>query len=569
MELKLRPLPSSETLNPLTLVPEPGPMAQLYYDARQSQTNPEGYPDGMSLVCATPVRPYAEIVADYIESKDAPGFSPLDFWNANFITPGPNDGAVTTPTGTPIMDFIQTMRPSFMKTHITGAFDFDLPYPWPGAGGRFDGHLFPQDAYFVMKGWAVDAEWSKIMDCIDGMAYEIMAIGSTLNGNSGIFRRRQGYYFSHSVRMLAEKLGQEEVLSHYLPALEREYQTEMDGQQDLLNDPALVASKGVVRMPNGSFLNRHWDDDEGPRIESYKEDVDLGELVVKGLTGATRAKRLQKFYKDMRAGAAACWDYSSRWFEDGQSILTINTTDIIPIDHNCLMVDSEETLALAYAAKARQTERAGGDAAEYWERSQHYTLAAEERKAAIHEYGYDPILKVFRDYNFVKQRQTEVLSLAMAYPLYIGMANEEQAFGVARMLRDKFLHPGGFITTLNETGEQWDGRRVWAPPNWAAIRGIARMAHILMAQGVEVEELFQISEAGQANFTGGIERCYDEHGTIPEKIDGFDPSQLIGGGEYRLVWLLNMMMETYRAMKAWNPRDPGGCLPIGRLVLAA
>jgi alpha,alpha-trehalase len=571
MDPTLRTAPTIEAVDPLTLVPQPGEMTQLYYDARWSPDNPDGYPDGMSLVCATPLKPYGEIVEDYVRQKDEPGFSPRRFWDANFKTPGPNDGLVIAPEGMDIDAYIQAVRPTFIKSgEAQGGFDFDLPFEYPGAGGRFDWHLFPHDAYHILKGWAADGRWDKIIDCIDDMEYEIMYLGYPANGNSGIYASRfQMPYFSHAVRMLSEKFG-DAALLRYLPALEREYNYHMYGVAELPETPAGVAaaSRCVVRMPNGTLLNRYWDDAEGPRLESLKEDVDLGKLVVHGLTGAAREARLAKFYKDMRSAAGSGWDFSSRWFADGQNIETICTTDIVPIDLNCLLVDSAETLTAAYTAKARQAAAAGEDPTPYLERSRQYGQDVQQRKEGIVTYLYDPVKKIFGDFNFVEGRLTGIESAAMAFPLYIGMTNEEQTFGVAEAIRDRFLHIGGIICTLNDTGEQWDGRNVWASPNWAAIRGLARMAHILMAQNIDTEELFVLAEQARSAFLSGIETVFAKYGIIPEKIDGFDPTQLAGGGEYELVKLLNMTMETYRAMKAWNPREPGGCLPIGRFVVA-
>jgi alpha,alpha-trehalase len=423
-----------------------------------------------------------------------------------------------------------------------------------------------------MKGYAADGEWSQIVDVVDDMEYEIMMFGYMPNGNSGMYASRfQTPYFSHSVRMLTEQFG-DNALRRYLPALEREHNYLMSGRQELIeaNVPVgeTAAARCVVQMSDGSFLNRYWDDADGPRLESYLEDVTLGELVVKGLSGAIRERRLRKFYKDIRSAAASGWDFSSRWFADSLNIETINTTDIVPVDLNCLILDSEETLVAAYTAEAKATTDAN-ECVRLLAKAEEYRQMAEARKAAINKYIWNAEAKTFQDYDHVLQRQTDVLSAAMAYPLYVGMANAEQSFGVAEALRSNLLQPGGFTCTLNETGEQWDGKNVWAPPNWAAVRGLARMAHVLTEQGVDAEGLFQLSEDGRANFMSGIEQVFTMYGIIPEKINGIDPTQLAGGGEYALVKVLNMTLETYRAMKAWDPREAGGCLPIARLALAA
>jgi alpha,alpha-trehalase len=573
----LRPACAVEAIDPLTLAPDPGEMAQLYIDVRKTDEYPRGYADGMTLACSVPKIPYPEIRARYMEVRDIPGFDARSFWDGHFDVPNFDQSKITAPDGMGIDEYIQRARPLFIKTAAVsdGSFDYPLPHPYPTAGGRFDRHLFPHDGYQIMKGYAGAGRWEDVINTVDDLEYMINMLGYASNGNSGIYATRfQIPYFSRGVHMLYEKFG-EAALVRYLPALEREHEHLMSGQRELSDTrPGMpIAHRSVVHMPDGTFLNRYWDDGTGPRLESYKEDVELGELVVKGLTGVAREIRLHKFYKDMRAGAGSGWDYSSRWFEDGKNIETINTTDIVPIDLNCLMVGSEEMLAEAYAAQARAAELGSVDADAAWMRSAEYKEMAERRKDAINKYHYDPVLKTYRDYNFVQGQQTGVLSSAMGFPLYAGMTDREQTLGVARMLRERFLLDGGIISTLTETGQQWDGERAWASPNWANARGVARMAHKLFQQNVivedEFEELITLAEDARKAYMHGVEVPFDLYGIFPEKGNARNPAELAAGGEYEPVKILNMTMETYAALKAWNPRDPYGCLPIGRFVLLA
>ena len=41
-------------------------------------------------------------------------------------------------------------------------------------------------------------------------------------------------------------------------------------------------------------------------------------------------------------------------------------------------------------------------------------------------------------------------------PLYVGMANHEQADRLANAVRSRLLTPGGILASEYETGEQWD-----------------------------------------------------------------------------------------------------------------
>ncbi len=79
----------------------------------------------------------------------------------------------------------------------------------------------------------------------------------------------------------------------------------MDGAESLALSEAY--RRHVVRMPDGSLLNRYWDDRDTRRATIT----------------AGRCRNCKTFwsspnevYRDLRAGAASGWDYSSRWLRD-------------------------------------------------------------------------------------------------------------------------------------------------------------------------------------------------------------------------------------------------------------
>ena len=59
----------------------------------------------------------------------------------------------------------------------------------------------------------------------------------------------------------------------YLDHLKLEHAFWMDGAESLIPNQAY---RHVVRMPDGSLLNRYWDDRDTPRDESWREDVETG-----------------------------------------------------------------------------------------------------------------------------------------------------------------------------------------------------------------------------------------------------------------------------------------------------
>ena len=107
--------------------------------------------------------------------------------------------------------------------------------------------------------------------------------------------------------------------ARYLPALRAEHRFWMAGAAALR--PGAAAGH-VVRLRDGALLNRYWDARNTPREESYAEDVALA---------ASTSRPAREVYRDIRAAAESGWDFSSRWFADGQRFASIQTTALAQI----------------------------------------------------------------------------------------------------------------------------------------------------------------------------------------------------------------------------------------------
>jgi alpha,alpha-trehalase len=584
-------------------------MGQMYIGAR------EAYPDGMTLACANPREgyDYEGLKVLYVQERERLGdrFSDVTFFNQHFETVPPDKGLYLAPPGQTLDEYTLAIRPKFIYPNTKQShFGIWLPHDRSVAGiGRFGEHSFLWDGYHMAKGYHADGRWDLVLNVTDNTEYEINRFGHPLNGSAEFYATRpQPDYFAHEVRMLADTYGSK-ALVRYLSAMEKNHMGYwMDGMEELAalpDDGKAHAHRALVRMPDGSFLNRYWDDDEGPRLESFKEDVELADKCIKeeeialgGLTAVAQKARRQKFYKDQRAGATTGWDYSSRWFKDGRNPHTINTTDIIPVDLNSLMAYNEETLAMAWDAAAQEGGYEDPETQQVYtleeclERSTMYREMFTSRSASIKTHNWDPVAKIYRDHNFVERYQTGIVSAAMVYPLYVGISNKEQTLSVADAVEKDLLYEGGIIaTTTEDCNTQWDGgkreggtrsKNVWAPFNWAAVRGFGRMAHKLYKMQVEKpdigpewklseaehERLLVLAEKGKAAYMHGVEVVFETHRVVTEKHRGDDPATLADGGEYALVKLLAMSGETWRAMKNLDPRDAADHLSMGNLALA-
>jgi alpha,alpha-trehalase len=213
-------------------------------------------------------------------------------------------------------------------------------------------------------------------------------------------------------------------------------------------------------------------------------------------------------YRHLRSGAESGWDYSSRWFKDGETLETIHTTDIAPVDLNSLLYYLETLLAEAY------------DLGDKPEVGDSFRALAAKRKALFDTYFWNQETGFYHDYDFVAKQKTPVLSLAGVYPLFFNIASPKQAEAVAKVIKEKFLQPGGLPATLVNTGQQWDSPNGWAPLQWMAIKGLRNYGYTELADTIKTRWIVN------------NKRVYKNTGKMVEKYNVYDLSLLAGGGEY-------------------------------------
>jgi alpha,alpha-trehalase len=519
---------------------DPGAFGVAYVELRRI-----GYEDdGMALACARFNKPYDTIVDGWQQA----GGDIVKYWEANLTPVSMELGQQPATDGQNVREYGKTMLQQLVRApHDDDGPDIGVSFNTPTPGGRFGFHGYYWDTYHVTKGYMAEGQHQSIVDSVNGMEQQINRFGFVPNGNAFFYTdRSQPPYFSHSVRMLSEVFG-DQALVRYLPAMQKEYDYWMRGQ-DTLTGPGTDAHEGVVKLPEGSVLNRYWSTGKGPRLESYLEDFELADVAVKSL-----GRGKSQVYKDLRAGAASGWDYSSRWLKNGLDLTTINTTQILPIDLNSMLAYSEEALAIAYFA-ASDVQKADEYSGRYRARIQ-----------AINKYLWNPEQGVYKDYNYVIGRQTSVNSAAMVTPLYVGIAGKEQALGVADFVGKHLLTEGGVMASTVVTGQQWDAPNVWAPPNWQASRGFARAANeIIGLSGKQAESLIDLSEKVRSAYLHGIEMVFDKFGIVPEKINGYNPQEHPIDGEYASLRVLGMTVAIRHALESWEPRQASTCLPLGK-----
>lgn len=399
-----------------------------------------------------------------------------------------------------------------------------LPYKYVVPGGRFR-EIYYWDSYFTLLGLKESGRHDLIEAMVKNFAHLIETYGFIPNGNRTYYlTRSQPPLFAHMVEILAEIQG-ERVYEEYGDTILKEYQYWMRGMKyTKFKNKQLSERECVVRMPDGSILNRYWDESIAPREESFIEDLELGRTMNESAA----------YYRHMRAGAASGWDYSSRWFTDETGRASIRTTDIIPIDLNVLLFQVEEILSRIYSRQNKH------------KKSNFYATRAQKRRDAIQTYLWDETQHWFTDYLISEQTRATQLTLAGTFALFGGIATPEQAASMVPVLEARFVRPGGVVTTDVHSGEQWDAPNGWAPLQYVTIIGLDRYgAHEL------AEDITQ-------RWCSLNMHWYQEQGKLYEKYDVEQIDQLAGGGEYNVQegfgWTNGVLLSLINKYHLYQPK---------------
>ena len=468
---------------------------QLFIDVQEQRI----YEDGKTFVDVVPRQKVKQIQQEYRINRQNPDFNLQEFVQKNFyVVEHVKNDYVPDPSRT-MREHIRALWPVLERRALRqhGSL-IGLPYPYIVPGGRFS-EQFYWDSYFIMLGLAADGHWNTIDGMMKNYAHMIRKFNFIPTANRTYFlSRSQPPFLSHMVELLEKHKGKLALLE-YLPYLLQEHTFWMTGKLQLMRGE-LPEYRRVVRMPNGALLNRYYDNDMTPRPESHNEDV---------LTAQEMTKP-EQLYLDLRAAAESGWDFSSRWFGNPSDLRTIQTTDIIPVDLNCLLYHLEVTIARGYRLLKNTPTR------------RRFELYAERRARAIAEYCWDDQEQFFVDYHIRRDAPTGVLSLAAVFPLYAKVATRGQAELVAMRLKRDFLKRGGLVTTLHKNGQQWDSPNGWAPLQWIAIKGLRNYGYDELADEIKWQWL-------EVN-----EKVYRAKTKMIEKYDVINESGIGGGGEYPL-----------------------------------
>lgn len=466
-----------------------GPLFSVIQNARL-------YPDSKSFADAVPKRDPEQIAKDWSLNMPTDEVGLRTFVETNFELP-----AITTESdtsGRSLRDYILNSWDKLTR-NMSDIPEYGsalaLPRKAIVPGGRFR-ELYYWDSYFTMLGLFAAGRHDLIEDMITNFGSLIDRYGHIPNGT-------RTYYLSRShppVFYLAAGLSKDQSLearTQRLRWMRAEHDYWMDGA-DRLKPGA--EHRRVVRLDDGSLLNRYWDDRPEPRDESWVED----ELL------ATEApqRNPHELWRDLRAAAESGWDFSCRWFANDNDFTSIRTTRLLPVDLNSLMYGLE----MAIAAELVVLDS---------DESHHYTSLAQARADAINRHMWNADHGFYADFDLDDKAVSSKLTAAAAFPLFVRLASDEHGNVNAQSLK-ALVRPHGLVTTAIDTGQQWDAPNGWAPHQWVAFVGLHNYGQTALAN-----ELAR-------SFIDLVDEEFRNTGQIFEKYDVVHGSSG-SGGEYEVV----------------------------------
>lgn len=505
----------------------PGSPQRLFSDLFAAVQTAQLYTDGKIFADAIPDAAPQEIMMQYHALHPDSPQALKQFVAAHFTLPRELTAASLAPEQALIVEHIDRLwDPLTRRSTSTPPYSSLLPLPRPYIvpGGRFR-EIYYWDSYFTMLGLVQSDRRDLVEDMVGDFAFLIDTYGHVPNGARTYYLSRSQPPFFFEMVGLLQSDDPPTAFARYLPQLKAEYAFWMQGADTLRRG---TASRRVVALADGSILNRYWDEYDTPRDESYREDM--------ALAHASHRPASQVF-RDIRAAAESGWDFSSRWFADGRTLATIDTTEIAPVDLNSLLFGLENAISIGCR---RQADEACAN--EFADR-------AARRHSAIDRYLWDSSSGAYLDYRWTNHQRIRRASAATLYPLFVALASEAQAAAVARVTARQLLMPGGIVATPLDTGQQWDAPNGWAPLQWIAIDGLRRYNNVSLAEVIACRWMIN------------VEDHFRQSGKLVEKYDVVNTGLSGRGGEYPLQDGFGWTNGVMRKLMALYPVDASYTAP--------
>lgn len=328
-----------------------------------------------------------------------------------------------------------------------------LPNPFIVPGGRFR-ETYYWDTYWVVKGLLLCEMTDTVKGMLENFAFMIQRFGFIPNGGRVYYSRRsQPPFFIPMMYDYYKATKNLTFVQSHLPAMEAEYAFWMTNR-----------SVSVQRGDVTHILNRYASSVNSPRPESYSEDL-------KTASSTNNSSARRQLYQNLVSAAESGWDFSSRWFSrDPGTNLTLDTTrttNILPVDLNSVLCMNEHILSELFNKTGNQ------------EKGKNYSKNWQRRQTAIFNVLWNPTKRVWQDLDIAANSHRDYFYASNILPLFAlckGKNETQTENSVLTYLQNLGVlqFAGGFPTSLETTGQQWDLPNGWPPLQHMAIWGMSQ-----------------------------------------------------------------------------------------------
>ena len=350
-------------------------------------------------------------------------------------------------------DFWQHLNRGIDKSKWSGS-RIALPKPY-FVSSETSQDLTYGESYFTILGLVASQKKQAAIDMVDNFAYLLEKYGLIPSQPRYYsLSSSQPPYFSLMVAVIVNKGWAD--WSDYALALRREYQFWMEGADVEAADG--FAYRRVVKV-KGYVLNRYWDDksDKKHRILDHHSDL----LAAAKKSGSSE----QDIIEHLCSASESGWGSSSRWMSEPSDPSSIKAAHIIPIELNALLSHLEFALGRAFPAEKNQ-----------------WSARVRERRSALNTLFWNG--ETYTDIDLDGMGRSDHLSAAMFYPLWIGAPGVKQVDRVLEILELNYLTKGGVVTSLADTGQEWDFPYVSPSIQWACLVGAHRCGNVGLANKI-------------------------------------------------------------------------------------
>ena len=366
-----------------------------------------------------------------------------------------------------------------------------LPYPYiiPSVADMFQ-EMYYWDSYFANAGLLIIGNAQQAKNNVDNLRHLLDRYGFVLNGNNVIFEHNsQPPFLGLMMREIYDVTGDKEWLKEAYESLKKENQFWVEKR--------------------GSEIGlAHYDCEPLP-----PQKVEDGARALEERIGYKPDAKDEEIARGYFSGGESGWDFNPRMRHE--------TYKYAPADLNSLLYSQEDQLAYFAGELGLKQEK------EVW-------LEKRDRRAALcREYlrGADG---VFYDYHLEKKKREEIVSVACFYPLYVGMATEEEAKAVLDILpRVEMKYGVAVCEKCDVPGNfQWGYPNGWPPMQRIVVEGLLRYGY--------KEEAMRIAE----KYVELIEKCFKQTGHFWEKYN-VEQGNVEVVDEYKMPAMLGWTFGVY------------------------